>query len=71
MNSNYTDKVTLADVRNGFSYSRQLMRDFNELVKTATEFDNDSELGQLANELIANASIVQQYLDYKLSKENN
>lgn len=62
------DKVTVSDVRNSFTYSRQLMRDFIELSKTATEFDNDSEIGQLVNELIANASIAQSFLDYKLSK---
>ena len=65
------DKVTIAEVNRSFTYSRQLMRDFNALVKTATEFDNDSEIGQLVNELVANATIAQQYLDYRLSKENN
>lgn len=67
----YADKVTISDVKSSFTYSRQLMRDFISLSKTATEFDNDSEIGQLVNELIANASIAQQFLDYKLSKENN
>jgi hypothetical protein len=65
------NKVTISDVKSSFTYSRQLMRDFIELTKTATEFDNDSEIGQLVNELIANASIAQQFLDYKLEKENN
>lgn len=67
----YADKVTISDVKSSFTYSRQLMRDFISLSKTATEFDNDSEIGQLVNELIANASIAQSFLDYKLSKENN
>lgn len=64
------NKVTISDVKSSFTYSRQLMRDFIELSKTATEFDNDSEIGQLVNELIANASIAQQFLDYKLEKGN-
>jgi hypothetical protein len=64
------DKVTITDVRNSFTYSRQLMRDFIELTKTATEFDNNSEIGQLVNELVASASIAQSFLDYKLSKGN-
>ena len=64
------NKVTISDVKSSFTYSRQLMRDFIELSKTATEWDNDSEIGQLVNELIANASIAQQYLDYKLENGN-
>lgn len=67
----YADKVTISDVKSSFTYSRQLMRDFISLSKTATEFDNDSEIGQLVNELVASASIAQSFLDYKLSKENN
>jgi hypothetical protein len=62
------DVTTKTDVLRAFTYTRQLMRDFNELTKTATEFDNDSELGQLVNELIANASIAQMYLDSQLEK---
>lgn len=62
------DKTTKADVIRSFSYTRQLMRDFLTLSKTATEFDNDSEIGQLVNELIANAGIAQDYLDTQLAK---
>jgi hypothetical protein len=62
------NKVTISDVKSSFTYSRQLMRDFIELSKTATAFDNDSEIGQLVNELIANASIAQSFLDYQLEK---
>ena len=64
------NKVTISDVKSSFTYSRQLMRDFIELSKTATEFDNDSEIGQLVNELVASASIAQSYLDYKLENGN-
>jgi hypothetical protein len=46
------------------------MRDFVALTKTATEFDNDSEIGQLVNELIANASVAQSYLDTQLEKQH-
>ena len=63
------DKTTKADVISAFSYTRQLMRDFMVLSKTATEFDNDSEIGQLVNELIANATIAQDYLDTQLLKK--
>ena len=62
------DNTTKSDVLRAFTYSRQLMRDFVVLTKTATEFDNDSELGQLVNELIGNVSIAQEYLDNQLSK---
>jgi hypothetical protein len=62
------DNTTKSDVLRAFTYSRQLMRDFVVLTKTATEFDNDSEIGQLVNELIANASIAQSYLDTQLEK---
>ena len=64
------ETTTKKDVIRSFSYSRQLMRDFLALTKTATEFDNDSEIGQLVNELIANATIAQDYLDTQLTKGN-
>ena len=64
------DKTTKADVIRSFTYTRLLMRDFVTLSKTATEWDNDSEIGQLVNELIANASIAQDYLDTQLAKGN-
>lgn len=64
------DNTTKADVIRSFTYSRQLMRDFIALTKTATEFDNDSEIGQLVNELIANTSIAQDWLDTQLAKGN-
>lgn len=61
--------TTKSDVIRSFTYSKQLMREFLALTKTATEFDNDSEIGQLVNELIANASIAQDYLDTQLLKK--
>ena len=64
------ETTTKKDVISAFAYSRQLMRDFLALTKTATEFDNDSEIGQLVNELIANATIAQDYLDTQLTKGN-
>jgi hypothetical protein len=64
------DNTTKSDVLSAFTYSRQLMRDFVALTKTATEFDNDSEIGQLVNELIANASVAQSYLDTQLEKQH-
>ena len=63
------ETTTKKDVISAFAYSRQLMRDFMLLTKTATEFDNDSEIGQLVNELIANATIAQDYLDTQLLKK--
>ena len=62
------DTTTKSDVIRSFTYTRQLMRDFLDLTKTATEFDNDSEIGQLVNELISNAGIAQDYLDTQLAK---
>ena len=62
------DNTTKSDVISAFSYSRQLMRDFMVLSKTATEFDNDSELGQLVNELVASAGVAQDWLDTQLAK---
>jgi hypothetical protein len=62
------DNTTKADVISAFSYSRQLMRDFVKLSKTATEFDNDSEIGQLVNELVASAGVAQDWLDTQLAK---
>jgi hypothetical protein len=67
----WTPMTTKSDVISAFSYSRQLMRDFLLLTKTAKEFDNDSEIGQLVNELIANATIAQDYLDTQLLKNGN
>ena len=63
------ETTTKSDVIRSFTYTRQLMRDVVELTKTATEFDNDSEIGQLVNELIANATIAQDYLDTQLLKK--
>lgn len=65
------EKTTKADVMSAFTYSRQLMRDFMLLTKTATEFDNDSEIGQLVNDLIASASLAQDYLDTQMLKGRN
>lgn len=64
------DKTTKADVIRSFTYSRLLMRDFIALSKTATEFDEGSEIGQLVMELIASATIAQDYLDTQLAKGN-
>lgn len=64
------ETTTKTEVIRSFTYARQLMRDFLELTKTAKEFDNGSEIGQLVNELIANATIAQDYLDAQLMKGN-
>jgi hypothetical protein len=62
--------TTKSDVVRSFTYSRKLMRDFIELTKSATEFHESSEIGQLVLELMANATIAQDYLDTQLAKRS-
>lgn len=62
--------TTKTDVRDAFKYSRELMSEASKMMKdkSITDFSNDSDFGQLANELIGNVSILQQWLDEQ--KEN-
>jgi hypothetical protein len=63
-------EYTKADVRNNFKYARQLMTEANKMMKdkTITDFTNDSDFGQLANELTASVSILQCWLDEQIEK---
>jgi len=59
--------TTKSEVRSDFAYARKLMQRANELLKdkTITDFSESSEIGQIANELVASVSTFQQYLDEK------
>lgn len=58
-------ETTKNDVKEAFAYARNLMREAQQIINNPylTEFDNDSEIGQISNELVANASVLQMYLD--------
>ncbi|CAB4167006.1 hypothetical protein UFOVP964_105 [uncultured Caudovirales phage] len=59
-----TYEVTKTEVRSSFQYARELMRQADKLLsdKSVTSFDNNSEFGQLCNELVANVAILDTYL---------
>lgn len=63
-------EYTKADVRSGFKYARELMQEANKMMKdkTITDFTNDSDFGQLANELTASVSILHCWLDEMIQK---
>lgn len=64
------DKVTKADIRSHFKYARILMTDANKMMKdkSITDFTNDSDFGQLANELGASVGMLQVWLDEQIQK---
>lgn len=64
--------LTKGQVRDGFKYSKQLMVEASKMMKdkSITDFSNDSEIGQLANELIGCASIFQMWLDEQTHLQN-
>ena len=61
--------TTKTDVRNAFTYARQLMSEANKMLKnkSVTSFDNDSDFGQLCNDLVASVSTLQMWLDEQQS----
>jgi len=63
-------EYTKSDVRSSFKYARMLMQEANKMMKdkTITDFTNDSDFGQLANELTASVSILQCWLDEQIEK---
>ncbi len=65
-------EYTKSDVRSGFKYARELMQEANKMMKdkTITDFTNDSDFGQLANELIASVTTLQCWLDEMIQKGN-
>lgn len=58
-------------VRRSFKYARELMQDADKMMKdkTITDFTNDSDFGQLANELIANVTVLQCWLDEMIESQ--
>lgn len=64
------DRVTKADVRSHFKYARQLMQEADKMMKdkSITDFTNDSDFGQLANELTASVSMLHIWLDEQTEK---
>jgi hypothetical protein len=59
-------KTTKADVRSNFRYAKDLMKQASQIMrdsKTITDFSNDSDAGQLCNELVACVATFQIWLD--------
>lgn len=57
-------KTTKSQVRSGFKYARELMRQAEEILKDSknlTDFSEGSEIGQIANELIASVAFLAQW----------
>jgi hypothetical protein len=65
--------TTKTDVRNAFTYARQLMSEADKLMKdkSVTSFDNNSDFGQLCNELVASVATLQIWLDEQQQKVEN
>lgn len=60
------DKTTKSQVRSGFQYARDLMRQADLILKDSknlTDFSEGTELGQIANELIASVGFLAQWLE--------
>lgn len=60
------DRTTKSDVRSNFSHARYLMQEANKIMKNSkdiTDFSNDSDAGQLCNELVASVAVFQMWLD--------
>jgi hypothetical protein len=56
--------TTKSQVRSDFSYARFLMQQADKMLKdkTITDFSEASEIGQIANELIASVGTLYEYL---------
>lgn len=65
-----SEKITKAQVRSDFKYIRFLMQEAEKVMKdkSITDFSESSQAGQMALELIASASIFQQWLETQESK---
>lgn len=65
--------TTKADVRSNFKYARKLMKQADNIMKGShhiTDFSNDSDAGQLCNELIASVGAFQDWLDTQQERIN-
>ena len=64
MKRSTTMTTTKSQVRSDFSYARFLMQQADKMLKdkTITDFSEASEIGQIANELIASVGTLYEYL---------
>jgi hypothetical protein len=65
--------TTKSDVRSNFKYARELMKQANQIMKDSkniTDFTNDSDAGQLCNELVASVGAFQDWLDTQQERIN-
>lgn len=66
-------ETSKGDVRRNFSYARNLMQEASRIMKNSKsidDFSNDSDAGQLCNELVASVAIFQMWLDEQQEKIN-
>lgn len=67
-------ETTKRDVRSNFSHARFLMQEANKIMKDSkqiTDFSNDSDAGQICNELVACVATFQLWLDEMQEQINN
>jgi 5-bromo-4-chloroindolyl phosphate hydrolysis protein len=67
-------ETTKHDVRSNFSHARYLMQEANKIMKGSkhiTDFSNDSDAGQICNELVACVATFQIWLDEMQEQINN
>ena len=59
--------TTTKDIKRDFRYARLLMKDAKRMLdeKNITDYSEASEIGQIANELVASVSTLTQYLEEK------
>jgi len=59
--------TTKSDVYSNFKYARHLMQSAKRLMQedSITDYSEPSEIGQIANELIASAGMLAQWLEEK------
>jgi len=65
--------TTKGDVRANFKYARELMKQANQIMKGShhiIDFSNDSDAGQICNELIASVGAFQDWLDTQQERIN-
>ena len=64
--------TTKTQVRRDFAHARYLMRLVSKMMsdKTITDYSNDTEFGQIVNELVACASSITVWQEEQLAKLN-
>ena len=68
-----SDTTTKSDVRSNFKHARYLMQEANRIMKNSKsidDFSNDSDAGQICNELVACAATFQIWLDEQQERIN-